>query len=130
MAGEDETHEPLSDSEDDGKPRDGDVEIVQLNVRVPKESKEAAAAKLPHGGLTAAVRERIEEIAYGKSEAEQLREELWELRDERREMRAERDYLNDQLEMLDHRIDRVESRVAALEEERDDIVVESPETGR
>jgi chromosome segregation ATPase len=95
-----------------------DDEYTQLNVRVPRDAKEQASKKLPHGGLTQAVRDRIEEIAYGKptTREQALAERIQSLRDDRRELVAERDHLNDQIDNLDHKLDRLERELQTLDE--------------
>lgn len=90
----------------------GDEEYVQLNVRVPKSAKERADERLPHGGLTREVRDRITELASGRSsEVTQLRDDLADLRDERRELAAD-------LEQLDIDIERKERELLQLVDEQ------------
>lgn len=74
-------------------------DLVQLNVRVPRTVKEEANEKLPHGGLTRAVRDRIAEIAADRpQELDNLQEELADLRDQRRELAADLDQLDVDIE--------------------------------
>jgi polyhydroxyalkanoate synthesis regulator phasin len=83
----------------------GEEGYVQLNVRVPREAKEQASEKLPHGGLTREVRERIEEIATGRrSDVEELRGELEELRDERRAAAARVEELEIEIERTEREL--------------------------
>jgi len=88
-----------TDKRDESGTASSDDEYVQVNVRVPKDAKERADAKLPHGGLTREVRERIREIASGReSEVDDALSELMALRDERRELAAEIDQLDVEIE--------------------------------
>jgi len=90
----------------------GEEGYVQLNVRVPRKAKEQASEKLPHGGLTREVRERIEEIATGRqTDVEQLLGDLEDLRDERRETAAD-------LEQLHIEIERTERELLQLVKDR------------
>jgi uncharacterized coiled-coil DUF342 family protein len=90
-------------------------EYEQLNVKVPRETKEAAKGRLDHGGLTREIRETLHQIAYGTaSERADLAADLEALREERRELRTERDYLNAQIENLNQKIERKEDRLNEL----------------
>jgi len=95
---------------------DDSLEREQLNVRVRRDWKEAAAEKLPHGGLTDAVNQRLREIAEdAKPPAyQETREELQDLRDERRELKTERNYLDDQIDDLDVKIGRLERELEEI----------------
>jgi uncharacterized coiled-coil DUF342 family protein len=94
---------------------DEDDDFEQLNVRVPRETKEAAKDRLDHGGLTREIRETLHQIAYGTaSERADLAADLEALRDERRELRTERDYLNSRIENLSQKIERKEARLNEL----------------
>lgn len=92
------------------------LEMDQINVRVPAETKELAKRKLDHGGLTRVVRERLMEIAHGAeiTEKARLKQHLEELREERRELKRRRADIDDRLEELEGKIARAEDRLDSI----------------
>lgn len=94
--------------------------MEQINVNVPKRTKEVAKKKLEHGGITRVVREQLSRVAHGDevSEFERVRDKLNELRDERRELISEREQIEDELDQLEREIERAEQRLDELRDKK------------
>jgi len=95
-----------------------DEPTEQVNVQVPKRTKELAKEKLEHGGLTRVIRESLSRVAHGEetTERERVKDHLKELRDEKREKLSERNRIDDQIAELEVKIERAESRLEELED--------------
>ena len=91
-------------------------ETEQINVEVPKRTKELAKEELEHGGLTRVIRERLSEIAHGaeSTKKERLKDQLEELRDERKKLKGERMEIDEQLDVVERKIERAESKLDEL----------------
>lgn len=101
----------MSDRADDG-------EYEQVNVKVPKRTKELAKKQLEHGGISRVIREALEREAHGERTTERARvkDHLNDFREERRSKKSKRDRLNDDLDELDVKIDRAEQRLDELDD--------------
>lgn len=93
-------------------------EYDQVNVKVPKRTKELAKQQLEHGGISRVVREALEREAHGErtTERERVKDHLEELRAGRRQTKSERDQLNDELDEYDVKITRAEQRLDELDD--------------
>lgn len=94
--------------------------MEQINVKVPKQTKEVAKQKLEHGGITRVVRERLNRVAHGGNvnDFERVRDNLTKLRDERRELLSQRENIESQLEQLERKIERAERELEQLEDKK------------
>jgi DNA repair exonuclease SbcCD ATPase subunit len=97
---------------------DDDAEQSQVNVKVPKRTKELAKEKLEHGGLTRLVREELARVAHGEkvSQREKVRDHLQELRDKKRDKISERNNLDDEIAQLDVKIERAEAELEKIDD--------------
>ena len=89
---------------------------TKTTIRVPEQSLEQAKENLPHGGLSTAVRETINQIAQNEDRAKrlELRDELRKLRDERQEAKKEREKWDREVDDLNRKIERTEEQIEAL----------------
>lgn len=93
-----------------------DEETAQVNVKVPKRTKERAKKQLDHGGITRLVKEQLQRVAHGEkvTEIERTKDHLEDLRDERRDLKNERQDIENKLEDLEVKIERAENRLDDL----------------
>jgi len=92
----------------------------QVNVQIPKHTKEKAKKQLEHGGLTRVVRESLERVAHGEqtTERERVKDNLKELRDTRRDKVKDKQGLESEIEDLDLKIERAENRLDELDDKK------------
>lgn len=90
--------------------------MEQLVVEVPKETKEVAKRKLPHGGLSSEVRDALARIAHGEEVAElkKVKDNLEDLRDKRADLKQQRDDIENQLQDVERQIERAETKLSQL----------------
>lgn len=90
----------------------------QINVKVPKTTKELAKKELEYGGLTRVIRDTLTQIAHGEevSEYEKVKDQLQNLRDQKRSKIQQRNQLDSDIEDLDVKIERAEDRLNELED--------------
>lgn len=93
----------------------------QLHVQVDGDAKELAKEQLGHGGLSEAVRRRIDEIAYGEevSKHTRLSQRLQTLRNEKDELRSKRRELDAQIEEVEQKVTRIEEQLSHLDKRED-----------
>lgn len=90
--------------------------MAQINVKVPRDTKELAKKQLDHGGLSERVRQELEWIAHGEevSEKKRLKDRLEDLRSDRQEKKVERANLDREIDELNRKIERVEDQLDSL----------------
>jgi len=101
------------------KTKDGE-RVEQINVQIPKHTKEKAKKELEHGGLTRVVRESLERVAHGEktTERERVKDNLRELRDGRRNKVNKKQRLETEIEELNLKIERAENRLDELDDKK------------
>jgi len=99
---------------------DDEQDHAQINVTVPRETKEIAKRKLEHGGLTRVVRDALTRVAHGEdvSEREKVTDKLRQLRDTKREKISKRNQLDDEIAELEVKIERAENRLDELDDKQ------------
>jgi len=94
---------------------------AQINFTVDRDAKELVKDKLEHGELSTALRQRVQELAFGEeiSQRETAKRRLAELREEKDDLRSKKREIEAELEDVEQQITRVEERVDGMERRED-----------
>lgn len=92
---------------------DGDDDMAQINVKVPKWVKQEYRRTHDHGDLSRDIRKLLERKAFGEelSKRAQAERRIDEITDEIDTLRAERDEIDDKIDELETELAQLEDRV-------------------
>lgn len=107
-----------------------DIEMDMVAARIPKDVKDAAKDKLPHGGMTREIQDLFNRIAYGEDlnfrsrlqrQRRELADRLEAKRRERRELDTDIENMESRIKELDRKMETVTTREDKFEAKLEEI---------